>query len=336
MRSDRANSGPAKVNQIRTEIISMLQSGNFVSGEHMSAQLGITRSAVSNHIKALSKLGLDIFSVKGRGYKLAQPLILLDEFRIREGLDRSNDVNIKVCNIVSSTNDQIKAQASVLPQGSVCLAEAQTQGRGRRGRKWVSPFGASVYMSMLWRFDSGYQSMAGLSLLIGIGVNRALHKIGINDCRLKWPNDVYHEGKKLAGILIEVEGQIGGSTTAIIGLGINIQLPSNIEQIDQAFTDVSTITQGNIDRNEFVCKLLEELWGMLPQFEAEGLAPFLQQWRDADLFYNRPISLISGDYVTLGVSKGIDNSGALLLEVDGRVKAYHGGEISVRPAKVID
>jgi BirA family biotin operon repressor/biotin-[acetyl-CoA-carboxylase] ligase len=185
---------------------------------------------------------------------------------------------------------------------------------------------------MLWRFDSGYQSMAGLSLLIGIGVNRALQRIGVTDCQLKWPNDVYHSGKKLAGILIEVEGQVGEATTAVIGIGVNMQLPNVDNGIDQPHIDVQQILLGAVDRNRFAACVLDELWRMLPVFQKEGLTPFMAQWRDADLYYNRPVRLISGSFVASGISRGIDSSGALLLEADGKVKPYHGGEISVRPA----
>lgn len=330
------SSNKTAANLLRTHIIDLLKEGEFISGEYMSNKFGITRSSVSNHIKALSLLGLDIFSVKGRGYKLAQPLLLLEESRIRELMSSNHDAFIQVNNIVSSTNDVIRAEVATLPQGSVCLAEAQMSGRGRRGRKWVSPFGASIYMSMVWRFKDGYQSMSGLSLLVGIALNRALHGIGATNCRLKWPNDVYHDGKKLAGILVELEGPADGIKSAIIGIGVNIQLPSNLDDIGQPFTDVSSVVYKQIDRNEFVCRLLEELWIALPEFEAHGLTPFLQQWQEADLFYGKPISLISGKHVCSGISKGIDKSGALLLESNGQVKPYHGGEISVRQTQTID
>ncbi|WP_371196365.1 bifunctional biotin--[acetyl-CoA-carboxylase] ligase/biotin operon repressor BirA [Glaciecola sp. SC05] len=325
-------SGRDKTNALRTHIVSMLAADSFISGEIIAIELGITRSSVSNHIKALSALGLDIFSVKGRGYKLAEKLTLLDESRIRAYLFAEHDARILVNNIVGSTNDSLRTQSLGLPQGSVCLAEAQTNGRGRRGRKWVSPFGASIYMSMVWRFEGGYQSLAGLSLLVGIGVNRALKRIGIVDCRLKWPNDVYHHGKKLAGILIEVEGQSGEPATAVIGIGVNIQLPASVDGIDQPYTDVSSILSRAVDRNEFVARLLEELWLMLPQFQLNGLSTFMQQWKDADLYYGQAISLTSGKNISTGISKGIDINGALLLETNGHLKAYHGGEISVRPA----
>ena len=332
--SQSALSAKEKVNVLRTQIVSMLDVKAFVSGEYISEKLNITRSSVSNHIKALGELGVDIYSVKGRGYKLAQPLYLLHESKIREHLNlasKTTPPSILVHNVVGSTNDVIKTNSDSLMQGSVCLAEAQTQGRGRRGRKWVSPFGASIYMSMLWRFESGYQSMAGLSLLIGIGLNRALKRIGIESCQLKWPNDVYHDSKKLAGILIEVEGQVGEQTTAIIGIGVNMQLPNTLTDIDQPFTDVSSILNSPSERNLFSAYLIDELWQMLPVFQLEGLTPFMQQWRDADLYYNKAVSLVSGSYVVKGISRGIDSSGALLLEVEGKIKPYHGGEISVRP-----
>ncbi|MFC4701539.1 bifunctional biotin--[acetyl-CoA-carboxylase] ligase/biotin operon repressor BirA [Glaciecola siphonariae] len=329
------SSSRQRINDLRTQIVALLNSENFVSGEEISRGLGITRSSVSNHIKAISELGLDIFSVKGRGYKLAKPLTLLSEGKIRQHMaiqsTSQSTSDILLRNIVSSTNDVVKQLAPSLKQGSVCLAECQTQGRGRRGRTWVSPFGSSIYMSMLWRFDSGYQSMAGLSLLIGIGLNRALQRLGVHTCKLKWPNDVYNAGKKLAGILIEVEGQIGEQTLAVIGVGVNIELADGLEAIDQAYTDVQEALGGAVDRNIFTAYLLEALWDMLPEFQQNGLAPFMEEWRAADLYFDKKVSLISGSYTTHGVSKGIDSSGALLLETNGAVKPYHGGEISVRP-----
>uniref|UniRef100_UPI0010A060BC bifunctional biotin--[acetyl-CoA-carboxylase] ligase/biotin operon repressor BirA n=1 Tax=Ningiella ruwaisensis TaxID=2364274 RepID=UPI0010A060BC len=326
------SSGKSKVNQLRTKIISLLSHEHFVSGEEIATQLGVTRSAVSSHVKAISGLGLDIFSVKGKGYKLAQALNMLDSSLIfKYAANSSNGLfgqqHIIVENIVSSTNDLIKASSRELSQGSVCLAEAQTKGRGRRGRTWVSPFGASIYMSMLWRFESGYQSMSGLSLLIGIGVRRALNAMGAEKSQLKWPNDVYYNGKKLAGILIEVEGKIGDLTTAIIGIGVNVALPENVKGIDQPFTDVQTVLGKRIDRNEFAGALLNELWQMLEIFQQQGLQPFLKEWHQADLFLNERISIGAGNFSTTGISRGIDSSGALLLEVDGIVKPYFGGEI---------
>jgi BirA family biotin operon repressor/biotin-[acetyl-CoA-carboxylase] ligase len=322
-------------NEIRTRLAGLLNEKTFVSGEFLAHELGLTRSSVSNHIKALNALGLDIYSVKGRGYQLAKAVDLLSQSRIQAELPEYPYLHapkVMVDNIVGSTNDVVKQLGDELPQGSVCLAEAQTKGRGRRGKTWVSPFGASIYLSMIWRFDSGYQSMAGLSLLVGLAVNRALIRIGVKNCRLKWPNDIYHQNKKLAGILIEVEGQVGEQTTAIIGIGVNVNLPSTALLIDQAYTDIASALVQKVDRNRFAVCLIDSLWQMLPDFQQHGLSPFMSEWERADLFAGQEVRLISGQYENRGISRGIDSSGALLLEADGKIKAYHGGEISVRKA----
>ena len=271
-----------------------------------------------------------MFCVKGRGYRLASPLQLLDQNKIAALLGQQSTNVVEVVSIIDSTNTYVKEHLHQLPQGYVCLAEAQTHGRGRRGKTWVSPFGSSIYMSMAWTFKGGYQSMAGLSLLVGIAINRSLKTMGIKDCKLKWPNDVFHNCRKLAGILVEVEGQVGSDASAVIGIGINVDLPNAVSDIDQPFVDLVSITQKPVDRNELVALIILTLTQMLKEFELKGLAPFLSEWRAADLFYNEYVYLESGSNRIHGLSKGINEGGALLLENAGKVTPHHGGEISVR------
>jgi len=327
--------GKESIQRVRTLLLKTLQDGEFHSGEHLATTFELSRSAISNHVKALCELGLEIFSVKGRGYKLANPIELLSHSQIGDYLCASNKNKtslIQVENIVTSTNDIVKAQMLEIESGFCCLAEAQSAGRGRRGRTWVSPYASSLYFSMLWRFSSGYQAMAGLSLMIGVIVNDTLLELGVGQCQLKWPNDIYFNNRKLAGILIEVEGQVGASASAIIGIGLNIRLPNDVKGIDQAFTDLHTISQQLIGRNKFAAKLIENLWEALPLFENEGMKPFISRWQQADLYNNKEIKLLSGKNVTVGIGRGIDETGALLLEIDRKIQAFHGGEISVRPA----
>lgn len=319
-----------KAAKTRSLLIQQLADGEFSSGEALGNLVGVSRSAIANHIKYLTEIGLDVFSVKGRGYRLAAPLELLDPQKILDLVGESNASKLQVMSVIDSTNTYVKDRLHELPQGFVCLAEAQTHGRGRRGKTWVSPFGSSIYMSMAWTFKGGYQSMAGLSLLVGIAINRSLKKVGVNDCKLKWPNDVYHNFKKLAGILVEVEGQVGSDASAVIGIGINIDLPNTIDDIDQPFIDLASITNTKVDRNQLVALIIMTLTGMLEEFEVKGLAPFLAEWKDADLFYNEYVYLESGNNRIHGMSKGINEGGALLLENAGRVTPHHGGEISVR------
>lgn len=316
---------------IRTHIVEHLAEGHFCSGEVLGEQLGISRAAVSNHIKCLNELGLDIYSVQGKGYKLAKPLILLNKKAIIAHLKRASSDNLMVLNVIDSTNQYIKNHQPELQNGFVCLAEAQTAGRGRQGRTWVSPYGASLYLSMHWAFAMGYQALNGLSLVVGVAVIEALKKAGISEAKVKWPNDIYVDGKKLAGILIEVEGQIGAACHCVIGIGINVALPDSVSQIDQPFTDVQEILQQDIDRNKFAALLIDELLVTMELFEKSGLEPFIAPWQAVDVYANKPIKLIIGSNIIEGIARGIDSGGALLIETKEGLRAYQGGEISVRP-----
>ncbi len=321
------------VDVVRTEIVKALSSGNFVSGQELGQQMGLSRSAIANHIKTLSNLGLDIFKVTGKGYKLSSPLIMISRDELAKRLSTSvcSTNLINVLNVVGSTNDEIKRRISALEKGAVYVAEAQTNGRGRRGRKWVSPYGASIYLSMLWRFESGYESISGLSLGVGLAVRRAIAKSGFDDVYLKWPNDVYINNKKLAGVLIELEGQLGGATEVVIGIGININLPMGDLGINQEYIDLQTVMGRHINRNKICAAIIEELWALLQMFESSGIAPLIQEWREADLYLDKHVVLIAGKERITGICRGINETGALLLETNLGIKAFHGGEVSVRP-----
>lgn len=315
---------------IRTAVIEILSDGEFHSGSAIGERLGLSRSAVANHIKAIMSLGIDVFSIKGRGYKAVNPITMLNKAHILKLSRYLEPSKLDVENVIESTNDYLKQRLPDIPQGFCCTAEAQTKGRGRRGRKWVSPYGASVYLSMGWRFSGGYQSMAGLSLLVGLAINRSLKQFSVNNAQLKWPNDVYVNAKKLAGILVEVEGQVGGDTYAIIGIGINLNLPNDIDDIDQPFIDLSEVSSQPIDRNALIASLVDNLHEMLIEFEVKGLSVFLKEWQQADLFFGKQVTLVSGTNEVNGISKGINDAGALLVDDGVQVSAHYGGEISVR------
>jgi BirA family biotin operon repressor/biotin-[acetyl-CoA-carboxylase] ligase len=316
---------------VRGNLLSILADREFHSGEILGKTLGISRAAISNHIKVLSSLGLDIFSVTGKGYCLAQPLTLLDFDKIKEQLVSSHTADIEILNVIGSTNQYLKDKSDVINNGHTCLAEAQTAGRGRHGRKWVSPYAASLYLSMHWSFTGGYSVLGGLSLAVGVAIVEALNQCGVQGVQLKWPNDIYAEGKKLAGVLIEVEGQISSGCQAIVGVGVNVALPRNVEEIGQPWIDLAQLTEPLVDRNLLAGSLINELTKSLSLFESKGLDPFITKWRALDIYANQAIKLIIGQQTLFGTSRGIDSSGAILLETEQGVKAYHGGEISVRP-----
>lgn len=314
----------------RTLLLQRLADGQFHSGEILGQELGLSRASISKHVKVLTELGLDIFSVTGKGYRLAKPLSLLSHKHIASELTLLNSSQVEVLNIIDSTNQYLKDLNRAKGNGYVCLAEAQTAGRGRHGRTWVSPYGASIYMSMFWSFQGGHQVISGLSLVIGIAIVKALKGLGVDDVMLKWPNDVYLHGKKLAGVLIEVEGQLGAACDCVIGIGLNISLPSNNLEIDQPWTDLTKGTGKDFNRNTLAASLINELVTILTQFEQSGLATFVEQWNTLDYFQQQSVKLLIGNKQLKGVACGINGDGALLLERNGQVDAFHGGEISVR------
>ncbi len=324
----------------RNQLLRLLAPGEFMSGTVLGTQLSVSRTAVAKHIDGLKHLGLDIYSVKGKGYKLSAPLSLLSAISISQYYQQlykassgsqNEPLNLHVLNIIDSTNTYIKTHLQSLDSGTACIAEAQTAGRGRHGRQWVSPFGSSIYLSMYWCFAGGYQTLSGLSLVVGLAVHATLAQCGVDTAKLKWPNDVYVNMQKIAGILIEVEGSVGDSVHCVIGVGLNVNLPDGIGGIEQPFTDLqSQLDEQMVDRNHLTAQLIHQLRQYMLQFEAHGLAPFIAQWQALNVFDQQEINVHFGQDIISGTCIGINEQGALLVDVAGQVKSFHGGEISVR------
>ncbi|XOV79508.1 MAG: bifunctional biotin--[acetyl-CoA-carboxylase] ligase/biotin operon repressor BirA [Aestuariibacter sp.] len=323
-----------KPTDIKNEIVKLLSANEFLSGEELGDELGMSRAAISKHVKGLQQVGLDIFSVPGRGYKLASGIDILCYDKISSMLG-SHAGGLDVCNIVSSTNDIVKEDIRLKSNGHVCIAEAQTDGRGRRGRQWYSPFGANIYMSMVWHFENGFQAMSGLSLAIGVALCEALDDLGITGAQVKWPNDLLIANKKVAGVLIETEGYSDGSCSAIVGCGINFKMADDIATIDQPWTDLTSHANEQVDRNLVVAKIVEKLRRTLGCFERDGFGQFKALWEAKHAFANKTVCLTSGMNKFVGVAKGVDHSGALIIECINdagtpELQHFHGGEVSVR------
>mgnify|MGYP000099508463 FL=1 len=231
---------------------------------------------------------------------------------------------------IDSTNRYLMTRAQDnAPSGGVCFTDSQTAGKGRQGRQWVSPQGANIYGSFLWHFSSVVQ-LNGLSLAIGVGVVRVLKKYGIDNVGLKWPNDIYSGGKKLGGILIEVTSRVDGKASAVIGLGLNIDLPPNIDSITQAYTDLSNIAPHiTLERNTLIAQLLNELIPLTASFETQGLAAYVEEWRDYDYLKGKVATLYVGKQAIEGVILGIDDNGLLKLQQsNGEENVFASGEVS--------
>ncbi|ADW75731.1 MULTISPECIES: bifunctional biotin--[acetyl-CoA-carboxylase] ligase/biotin operon repressor BirA [Rahnella] len=309
------------------QLISILADGEFHSGEQLGTVIGMSRAAINKHIQTVRDWGVDIFTVPGKGYSLPYPIQLLDEEKILKLLPAGQ---VRVLSVIDSTNQYLLDRIGELSSGDACVAEYQQAGRGRRGRKWFSPFGSNLYLSMYWKLEQGPAAAMGLSLVIGIVMAEVLQRLGAKDVRVKWPNDLYLNDRKLAGILVELTGKTGDAAQLVIGAGINLKMrePAS-DAITQGWINLQEAGV-NIDRNELTAMLLKELRSALLHFEQEGLAPFIPRWRGLDNFLDRQVKLLIGDQEIHGIERGIDPQGALLLEQDAVVKPYIGGEISLR------
>jgi len=317
-----------KDHNVPLKLVDILSDGEFHSGEQLGETLGMSRAAINKHIQTLKSWGLDVYTVTGKGYSLPAPIQLLDEQAILAQVEQGN---VSVIPVIDSTNQYLLERMHDMPSGAACIAEYQQAGRGRRGRQWFSPFGANLYMSMYWRLEQGPAAAMGLSLVIGIIMAETLRSLGADEVRVKWPNDIYLNDRKLAGILVELTGKTGDAAQIVIGAGINLAMrTADASQINQGWINLQEAGV-TVNRNALAARLINRLREALPLFEQEGLAPFVTRWAALDNFINRPVKLLIGEREVHGIARGVDSQGGLLLEQDGEIKAWVGGEISLRP-----
>ncbi len=179
---------------------------------------------------------------------------------------------------------------------------------------------------MYWQLEQGVAAAMGMSLVVGIVIADTLRELSGQDIKVKWPNDLYLNDQKLAGILIELAGKTGDCAHAIIGIGVNLMMTNP----DPNIVNQKWANLGKVDRNLLVARIVKNLNIKLSEFEKQGLAPFISDWNRLDNFANRPVKLLIGDNVIRGIAKGINEQGALMLEQDGKINAHIGGEISLR------
>ncbi|MDX1529734.1 MAG: bifunctional biotin--[acetyl-CoA-carboxylase] ligase/biotin operon repressor BirA [Gammaproteobacteria bacterium] len=317
-------------------LLRMLADGRFHSGAALGKSMGIGRSAVWKQIRAAEAMGLDIHAVRGKGYRLAAPLELLERAAIVAGL-KSRQAGalggIEIHFSIDSTNRYLMQRAADGLQGPfICLSEFQSAGRGRRGRSWTSPFGRNLYLSLLWDFDLGADALPALSLAAGVAVAEALEQTGVTGMGVKWPNDLYHGGRKLGGILIELAGEASGPFSAVVGVGINVDMRDLSDpDIDQPWTDLRSALGRRPERNSLAARIIDALLDAMPEFEREGFSPFRDSYQRFDITRGREVELHQGPgRFKRGRSLGVGDQGALLLQSDGGVSTVVSGEVSLR------
>ncbi|OUM05060.1 biotin--[acetyl-CoA-carboxylase] ligase [Pseudomonas syringae] len=311
-------------------LLTLLADGAFHSGQVLGKALGVSRSAVWKQLQQLElDLGIEVHKVRGRGYRLATPISLLNPSVIAQaGLPTG--WSVRVHGTIDSTNAEairLIAQGASMPL--LVVAEQQTSGRGRRGRKWVSPFAENLYYSLVLRIDGGMRQLEGLSLLVGLAVMNVLRDIGVQGAGLKWPNDVLVGKRKIAGILLELIGDPADVCHVVIGIGVNVNMRATAE-VDQLWTSVRLETGHLADRNDIAARISCQLDTLLAIHRKEGFAAFQSAWEQGHLWQGAAVKLLSGIEVVEGVVLGIDSLGALRLDVGGVEKSFSGGELSLR------
>lgn len=327
------------MSELQSKILQLLKDGQFHSGESLGEHLGVSRTAVWKQLQKLEAIGLQLESVKGTGYRVPAGFELLDQKQIRDQLTvlaALQPAQLEIFQSIDSTNKYLRERADN-PQyaRSVVLAESQSGGRGRRGKTWVSPFAANIYMSVLWDFERGAEALEGLSLAIGVAVRRALMQVGLEDVQLKWPNDIYIGGNKLGGILLEMLGDPAGHCSVVVGVGINVSMPIEAaEAIDQDWTDISSQLPKPISRNRLAAALISHILVVLDSFQACGFGPYRDEWQSADAFKDQQATVTTVRDVISGTVVGVDNGGALEMKLaSGEIQRFIGGELSLRLAK---
>jgi len=317
-------------------LVKTLADGQFYSGIELGKRLNITRAAVWKQLKSLRDIGVEIEAVTGKGYRIPSGLSLLDHDSIYHQLSPISQHLLGRLNIlqtVSSTNDYLLDLARLNTRSpTICLAERQTRGKGRRGRSWIGSYGHNIYLSLLWRFEKDLSALGGLSLMAGVAILKALKRYGFTGAGLKWPNDVLYEGKKLAGILIESLAQANECSYAVIGLGLNTFLnPNQQVSITQPSTTLSAILHTSIDRNRLSSLLIDELIHSILLFEKTGLKSFLKEWQSHDVTRGLWVNIHTEQQTITGQTVGIGPQGELkVITPNGQTLLFTSGEVSLR------
>jgi len=316
----------------RERLLAALSTEAFRSGAALAEQLEISRAAVWKQLEVMESAGLGLERRRGQGYRLKHPVDLLDPAVIARAMGASAraEIELQLWERVDSTSlilDEAPRQATA----QACLAEAQVAGRGRRGRGWVSAYGAGLPLSLRWRFDALAAGLSGLAPAVAVSLADALEALGARDLGLKWPNDVHCADGKLAGILIELRGEPTGPCQVIIGMGINWAAPW--QAVDQAVAGLGSVFDGDLpSRSRLAGQVLRQLHEDLPRFAEAGFPAFSPGWARRDVLHGKPVRLDWGQGSCEGIARGLDEEGGLCIEeASGAQRSWQVGEASVRP-----
>lgn len=312
------------MNTTRRQLLSLLSTQDAQSGQVLGQRLGISRAAVWKHVRALEAQGVPIESSPSQGYRLGRSVDLLDDHAIRKALRDAPVEELEILESVDSTNTELLRRAR---KGGihrqVLLAEYQSHGRGRRGRRWESGLGEGLCLSLGWQFEFGVDRLQGLSLVLGVAATEALADCDVRGVGLKWPNDLLLNGAKLGGILVEIRGEFDGPCQVVAGIGLNVHAGG--DQPDRA-----DLSGHGLSRSLLAGRLIDRWFRALIAFPRDGLSAWLPRLAAMDVLAGHPIRVQQGDQWVHGLAAGIDEQGRLLLDREGDLQAVAGGEVSVR------
>jgi len=318
------------------QLLAELCDGRFHSGQTLAENVGFSRSALDTQLATLEAIGIRVEAVPGKGYRLPGGLELLSPERIHYALAPATRALVDVIDVVpqlDSTNAELLRRPRLAAgRATVCSAEQQTAGRGRRGRTWASPFARNLYLSVAWEFAEGAAALEGLSLAVGVAVAEALIRCELPAPCLKWPNDILYQGRKCGGVLIEVAGDAAGPCRAVVGIGLNLRMPASAAaDIDQPWIDLAAVAgRASLSRNALLASLLNEVVPLLSVYADTGFAPLRSRWCELDAHNGMPVRVESGSLPIAGVGRGVDQRGALLLETSSGIQSIYSGDVSLR------
>ena len=315
------------------DVLRQLSHEDFRSGEEVARRLRISRASVHNAVHEAEVLGLRVQAVRGRGYRIARPVTWLDA-GVFSPLLSAQGVESHLEQSLDSTNAHLLARAQAgAPHKSLVAAEWQGRGRGRRGRTWLAGLGGGLMFSLLWRFNRPASELSGLSLVVGLGLAQVLRDLGLPRAAVKWPNDILVADAKLAGVLIELAGDMLGPSAAVIGVGVNVHGAESLrDAVEQPVTDLSEhLPAHGLDRNRLLQAMALRLNDHLDRFDSDGFAPFRQDWEALHAHQNQPVHVLTGLGECIGgEAVGVDEGGALLLATESGLQRFHSGEVSLR------
>ncbi|WP_439257699.1 bifunctional biotin--[acetyl-CoA-carboxylase] ligase/biotin operon repressor BirA [Lonepinella sp. BR2271] len=307
------------------DLLEKLADGQAYSFENLTALFGCDDEALLAQIQQLQQQGIHLDTTFGE-VKLLPQTALLNPEKLRQNLP----YQVFYRPVIHSTNQFLLENIKRLNKGDICTAECQTAGRGRRGRQWISPFASQLMLSFIWQVDAR-KPLDGLSSVVAMAINHALIKLGGADIMLKWPNDILLKGRKLAGILIEIAHTENGQLNLVVGIGLNVDIPKDNQQIDQRWANLTEILP-KIDRTSLLIALIQQIYQALDTFEQTGIdTEFQQKWQEVDAYFGETVNIITEKQVISGVEQGIDERGYLKLFTDnGELLTFNGGEVSLR------